>query len=189
MWKRIVVLLAAVAMALVGGAAGTALAAVQPSEQDTTWMAAAHQANLAEIATGKMAQEKASSDTVKQLGERFVTDHTKLDQSLTALAQQLNVTLPGEPNQEQQAVAQKLQAASGGEFDRMWVEQQLAAHAKSMQATQQEVDKGELAQVKQAAEQAMPVIQAHHQALMDAAPDFGVTPQTPGPMTTPRPGQ
>ncbi len=177
-WRRTAVLLAGAAMALTASTTAAPAAVVQPSEQDTAWMIAAHQANLAEIATGKMAQDKGSSAEVKGLGQRFVTDHTKLDASLTALAQKLNVTLPAEPNAEQKAVADKLQAAAAGDaFDKMWIEQQLAAHTKSMKATQQEIDKGEAAQVKQAAEAAMPVITAHHEALMKAAPDFGVKPQ------------
>ena len=46
-----------------------------------------------------------------------------------------------------------------------------------MQATRQELDKGEAAQVEQAANTALPVITAHHEALMKAAPTFGVKPQ------------
>ncbi|WP_186316047.1 DUF4142 domain-containing protein [Catellatospora sichuanensis] len=172
------VLLAGAAMAVTATAAASPAVAVQPSEQDTAWMVAAHQANLAEIATGKMAQAKSSSAAVKDLGQRFVTDHAKLDASLKALAQELKVSLPAEPNAEQKAVADKLQAAAAGdEFNKMWIEQQLAAHTKSMKATQQEIDKGEAAQVKEAAEAAMPVITAHHEALIKAAPDFGVKPQ------------
>jgi predicted outer membrane protein len=175
-WARILVVAIGLAVGLVAGTT-TAAAAVQPSEQDTAWMTAAHQANLAEIATGKMAQEKGTSATVKELGERFVTDHTKLDDSLKTLAGELNVTLPDQPNDEQKAVAEKLNAAAAGsEFDKMWIEQQLAAHAKSMKATQQELDMGEATQVKQAADAAMPVITAHHEALMKAAPTFGVNP-------------
>lgn len=174
--KRMFVLLAALAVTTVGGT-GAALAAVQPSAQDNSWIIAAHQANLAEIATGKMAQDKGTSAVVKDLGERFVTDHTKLDDSLKTLAGDLNVNVPAEPNAEQKAAAQKLSdTAAGADFDKMWIQQQLAAHAKSMAATQQQIDKGEAAQVKQAAEQAMPIITAHHEALMKAAPNFGVQP-------------
>lgn len=177
LWQRMAILLAGAAMTITGTAAASTAAVVQPSKQDTAWMVAAHQANLAEIATGKMAQAKSSSAVVKDLGQRFVTDHAKLDASLKALAQELKVSLPAEPNAEQKAVADKLQAAAAGdEFDKMWMQQQLAAHAKSMEATQQEIDKGEATQVKQAAEAALPVITAHHEALMKAAPDFGVTP-------------
>ena len=47
------------AMAVIGLSTGTASAA--PSSQDMTWMAAAHQNNLAEIAAGNSAQAKATN--------------------------------------------------------------------------------------------------------------------------------
>ncbi|MEV4414862.1 DUF4142 domain-containing protein [Catellatospora sp. NPDC049609] len=174
--RRISILSGLLATALLATAApAAARAAAQPSERDTAWIVAAHQANLAEIATGKMAQEKGTSAVVKELGERFVTDHTKLDAALRPLASELNVALPDKPTAEQQAVAQRLSdTAVGADFDKLWIEQQLAAHAKSMQATQQEIDSGDAARVKQVAEAALPVIKQHHEALMKAAPAFGL---------------
>ncbi|MEU8080920.1 DUF4142 domain-containing protein [Catellatospora citrea] len=182
LWKKMAVLLAGAALTITATAVASTAAPAQPSEQDKAWIIAAHQANLAEISAGKLARDKGTRPEVRDLGMRFATDHAKLDQALKTLARDLGVTLPAQPNDEQKATAQKLEAAAqGDEFNKMWIEQQFAAHTKSMQATQKELDKGQAAQVKQAAEAAMPVIQAHHEALAKAAPDFGVTLPSPGP--------
>jgi putative membrane protein len=91
-----------------------------PSQQDTAFLQAAHQSNLAEIAGGTLAQQKGQSQQVKDLGARFVTDHTNLDNSLKQAAQALGVTLPDAPDADQQAVAARYQATSGTAFDTLW---------------------------------------------------------------------
>jgi putative membrane protein len=84
---------AAISAAVVFGAVFVAATPAQaaPSAQDTRFLRAAHQSNLAEIATGQLAQQKATNPTVRDLGARFVTDHTPLDQALQQTAAALGV--------------------------------------------------------------------------------------------------
>ena len=46
-----------------------------------------HQANLMEIALGKMAEEKASTSEVRAYADQLVQDHTNVDQMVVAMAQ------------------------------------------------------------------------------------------------------
>ncbi|MBL7261169.1 DUF4142 domain-containing protein [Paractinoplanes lichenicola] len=101
--RRMAVLIAATGLLALPGT--TALAA--PSDQDASYLKAAHQSNLAEIAGGKIAQQKGTSEQVKNLGARFIADHTKLDTALRQTAEGLGVELPSAPNSEQQALAQR----------------------------------------------------------------------------------
>ena len=66
-------------------------------------MVVAHQSNLTEIAAGKAAQQKATSQKVRDLGQMFITDHTANDAKLRSAAKTLGVTLPGSPNAQQRA--------------------------------------------------------------------------------------
>ncbi len=154
-------------------APGTAASAA-PSNQDATYLKAAHQSNLAEIAGGKLAQSKGKSQQVKDLGARFVADHTKLDSALQKTASGLDVSLPSSPNAEQRAIAARYQAASGNSFDTLFISTQMDAHMKAMAAGQTEIAKGSDAAVKKAAQAAAPVIASHHSALEAAARDLGV---------------
>jgi putative membrane protein len=149
-------------------------AAAAPSDQDRAYLVAAHQSNLAEIATGKLAQQKAASDAVKDLGERWVADHTKLDTAVTQTAEALGVDLPDAPNAEQQALAARYEAASGSAFDKLWIPTQMDAHMKAMQAGQKEIADGSDAQAKKTAQDAAPVVASHHELLEDAASEVGV---------------
>ncbi|MBQ1027273.1 DUF4142 domain-containing protein [Micromonospora sp. C95] len=177
------------ALVLVGVApAAAAQAAAQPSEQDTQYLQAVHQVNLYEIAAGELAQEKGQNQQVKELGQQFVTDHTELDQSVQDLAGQLNVDLPSEPTTEQQDGLDQLNNASGEEFDRLWVTQELAGHVQAIQATQTEISQGSEPQVVQLAQTALPVLQAHYDALVMLAEELGIPVPETSPSGTASPG-
>lgn len=185
------------ALVLVGLApAAAAQAAAQPSTQDTQYLQAVHQVNLFEITAGNLAQQKGKNQQVKDLGKMFVTDHTQLDQTVQSTAQQLNVQLPGDPTADQQKVLDKLNNVSGAEFDKAWVTAQLAGHVQAIQATQTEISQGSEQSVVQIAQDALPVLQAHYDALVALAQTLGVpVPQTsasgtpgPGGTESPAPG-
>ncbi|MGY0007433.1 DUF4142 domain-containing protein [Micromonospora sp. I033] len=185
------------ALVLVGLApAAAAQAAAQPSTQDTQYLQAVHQVNLFEITAGNLAQQKGQNQQVKDLGKMFVTDHTQLDQTVQSTAQQLNVQLPADPTADQQQVLDRLNNLSGAEFDKAWVTAQLAGHVQAIQATQTEISQGSEQSVVQIAQDALPVLQAHYDALVALAQTLGVpVPQTsasgtpsPGGTTSPAPG-
>lgn len=149
-------------------------ASAQPSQQDTTYLAAAHQGNLAEIAAGRLAQQKGTAPVVNELGARLVADHSRLDEAVRAVAQQLGVALPAEPNEEQKAVAAQLQAAQAGpQFDKLWISTQIEAHETSLSAAQAEIANGSDTAVKEAAADAAAVIASHLEALATAASQMG----------------
>ncbi|QOC90998.1 DUF4142 domain-containing protein [Micromonospora craniellae] len=177
------------ALVLVGVApAAAAQAAAQPSEQDTQYLQAIHQVNLYEIAAGELAQQKGQNQQVKDLAQQFVTDHTELDQSVQDVAGQLNVQLPNEPTPDQRTALDQLNNASGEEFDRLWVTQGLAGHLQAIQATQTEISQGTETQVVQLAQTALPVLQAHYDALVTLAEELGIPVPEASASGTPSPG-
>lgn len=174
-------------MAVIGLApAAAAQAAAQPAQQDTQYLQTIHQVNLAEVSGGNIAQQKAQSQQVKDLATQFVTDHTQLDQAVQNTAQQAGVTLPNAPSNDQQAVLNQLQGLSGGAFDNAWVTAEVAGHQKAIQATETEINQGSDPAVKQLAQQALPVLQAHLESLQALAQSLGIA--LPGPSGTPSPG-
>ena len=184
--KRLGLMAALVVVGLAPAAASQA--AAQPSTQDTQYLQAVHQVNLFEITAGNLAQQKGQNQQVKDLGKMFVTDHTQLDQTVQSTAQQLNVQLPADPTADQQKVLDKLNNLNGAEFDKAWVTAQLAGHVQAIQATQTEISQGSEQSVVQIAQDALPVLQAHYDALVALAQTLGVpVPQTSA-SGTPSPG-
>ena len=164
------------ARADLGDASAQAAPVAGVNAQDQTFLRGAHQSNLAEIASAQLAQQKATTQTVKDLAARWLTDHTKLDNDLKPVAQRLQVTLPAAPNAQQQATARRYQQLSGAAFDKFWVESQMTGHMAAMQLGDAEAANGQNADVKQLAAASAPVIAEHGRLLDQAAPEVGAQP-------------
>lgn len=81
------------------------------------------QTNIAEIESGKLAQEKSKSDEVRSFAKKMVDDHTKAQGELEKIAQSKGVTLPSEPDAKHQTAMKKLGTLSGAEFDKQYMKQ------------------------------------------------------------------
>jgi putative membrane protein len=169
---------AALALPAAASAAPTTVAAATaPSAQDKAWMVAAHQSNLTEIAAGKAAQAKATTQKVRDLGAMFIKDHTANDAKLTSAAKTLGVTLPGSPNPQQRAALASVSAKSGAAFDTAWIASQTTGHAQTLAATDKEIANGSNATALSLAKATRPVVAMHYTELKAAG---GTSPNTVG---------
>lgn len=157
--------LAAAAAVLLSGAPAAAALRAEPSAQDKQYLIAAHQAHLAEIAAGRLAQEKGGTSGVRELASTLVNDHAAMDVRLSGVARQLGVDLPTEPTEDQQRVYASLQGASGPAFDRLWVSSRRQAHVLAMNEGETELANGSDQSAKQVAAEAAPTLAGHHDAL------------------------
>ena len=125
-----------------------------------------HQANLKEIAIGKMAEAKASNDEVRAYADQLVKDHTSADQMVVATAQKTGAHLRDSSSRRESAHAklaeQKLSSASGAQFDRLFLEQTSADHKKLISELQQEREDASNDDVEALIDKIMPILQQHH---------------------------
>jgi putative membrane protein len=149
-------------VAVLGAALLTAQPArAQASQQDQSWMIAMHQSHLAIIESATLAQQRATSTEVRNLGVTFVQMHRDLDAQLTALALQLDVDLPTRPSTEQQQQFSALSAQSGTAFDTAWVAQQRTLHQQALQITQLQLTSGTEPRVVTQAQATASILQQH----------------------------
>ena len=122
------------------------------------------QANLAEIETGRLAQEKAGSEEVKRFGSQMVEDHQKALSELQELARGKNVELPTEPDAKHKLVATGLKALSGEAFDKQYIRMVgVTDHRQTvekLQRVQRETGDNDL---RAYAAKTLPVVQKHLQ--------------------------
>lgn len=144
------------------------LASAQASPQDQKWLQQAHQANLAEIAAGKLAEQSGHAESIRMAGRTLVTDHAGMDARLQKVAGQLHVKLPDAPNAQQKAIMETLKHQHGMKFDQTWAHDMADGHIQAIELTTFEVNRGQAPQVKQLAVQALPVLKKHHQLLTHA---------------------
>ncbi len=130
-------------------------------KQDQTFFRSLAQANLAEVQAGKLAQQRAKSDEVKQYGEHMVKDHSKMLQEQQSMAKSKGIEMPKQPSKDQQAAMKKLQQAKGEEFDRAFMSHMVSDHQKALKLAQDAAQKASDPQFKALAEKAAPEIQKH----------------------------
>lgn len=156
--------LAVVAAGLFGAGLATSASAAADAD-DATWLIAAHQGNLAEIAAGNAAVAQASNDEVRELGQMLIEDHTRLDAEVVRVAGELQVELPAQPTEMQRTDLEALKAIQNEEFDEAWVTAQIADHRATIAAAQEEAANGSDAAVTALAAEAVPVVQHHLEML------------------------
>ena len=88
--------------------------------------------DLYEIESAKLAVEKARNAEVKSLAQHLRTDHEKSTSELKTAAGSANITLAPKLDAEKQGMLDQLKAASGADFDRLYIEQQKTAHQKAL---------------------------------------------------------
>jgi putative membrane protein len=139
---------------------------------DRTFVTNAAMGGMAEVELGNLAKEKASSDAVKQFGQRMVTDHTKANDQLKQVAASKNITLPTSLDAKHQAMKDRLSKLSGAEFDRAYMKDMVADHEKDVKEFQKESQSGSDPEIKNFASQTLPTLQEHLQMAKDT--DNGV---------------
>jgi putative membrane protein len=117
--------------------------------------------NLEEVQLAKLAQQKASSDAVKQFAQKMIDDHTKANEQLQQLASRDSLTVPDRLDSKQQDTVNKLSQLSGPAFDKAYAKNMVKDHKKDVQAFRAESQLGTQANVKQFASQTLPVLQQH----------------------------
>lgn len=129
---------AAAAPAGQGPAADTLEATSTPQPDDATIVAIFDAANTADIETGRLAARLGSSKEVRDFGTMLVNAHTQVRQLGRDLAKKLGVT-PTPPKGDQSArdhaaVLAKLGKLRGVEFDRAFLQHEIAFHAAVIDA-------------------------------------------------------
>lgn len=106
--------------AATSSASGSAQSSV--SKGDREFMEDIAHANLAEIATGKMALEKTQNAEVKQFAQKMIDDHTKAQDELKQLADAKGVKLPDDPGMAKKTKAMTtLKPLTGDTFDKQYI--------------------------------------------------------------------
>ena len=112
-------------------------------EGDAKFVVEAADGGLLEVQLGKLAQTKAFSAEVKQLGQMMAEDHSKANEELVQLASKKNISLPVVMSDENQKKYDDLAAKTGEDFDEAYTEFMVKDHKKDIDKFKKEFDKGE----------------------------------------------
>lgn len=164
MSTRILSMACAAALAatvLAPASAARADSASKPGAETRTFMQNAAVGGMAEVELGKLAQEKAANDAVKQFGARMVTDHGKANAELQTLAKDKGVTLPTQVDAKHKAEHERLAKLSGAAFDRAYVTAMTQDHVHDVEAFRKAAKSASDPDVKAFAERTLPTLEEH----------------------------
>jgi putative membrane protein len=106
--------------------------AADPSASDKAFVKNAGQGGLTEVEAGKIAQEKGSSQDVKDFGAMMVKDHSQNNSDLAALAKTKGIEVPTALDDKHKAMIDKLSAMSGADFDKAYIGDMVKGHKKML---------------------------------------------------------
>jgi putative membrane protein len=131
------------------------------SAWDEEWLMMSIEGDLFEIQGGNLAQHRATTQVVRELGARLVADHTKSLQEAVAVANELGIEVPSSPSPTQQWELRAVAQFKGIQFDRWYADLEVQDHIQDIQEAQDEVEKGCNDKVRQLAKDDIPVLQEH----------------------------
>jgi putative membrane protein len=147
-----------------GSSASGAAASGSVSKSDQKMMKDLAEANMAEIEAAKLAQQKSSSEEVKNFAQKMIDDHTKASDQLQQLAQAKSVTLPTDLDSKHKAEIKKLSALSGDKFDKRYMSQGGVSDHRKAHALLGRIEKNAKdSDLKTLASNLMPTINDHWQ--------------------------
>jgi putative membrane protein len=136
------------------------------SQEDADWAAKVANANMTEIELSKVAQDKATSQRLKDFANMMVTDHTKAGDQMKQLAATKNITLPANLNDASQKKLDNLnKKAAGKDFDKAYTDDMLDGHKNAVDAFKKGSTDLKDADLKNFATQTLPVIQMHQDSI------------------------
>jgi putative membrane protein len=129
---------------------------------------------LTEVELGKIAQQNGDSQDVKDFGAKMVTDHSKINDNMKAIATKDSLTIPDKPNGEQQELIDKLSKESGKEFDNSYIRAMVKAHIGDKALFTEEAASAKNPDLKQFASDSLQVITEHLAMIEGMADTHGI---------------
>lgn len=93
-------------------------ASVPLSSDDLQLMRDMARANMAEIETASLAQQRTQNPKVRELAQKIATDHGRMQEEMKKIARAKDVPLPVETGEKHTTIVKRLGSLSGEAFDR-----------------------------------------------------------------------
>lgn len=119
--------------------------------------------DMYEIQAGQIAQKKGQTAGVRDFGKMMVVDHTAMSNTMKPLIAAAGQTAPTGLDERRKGMIDNLNAASNADFDKVYLDQQEAAHSEALTLMQGYAKDGDDAALKAAAGKTAPKVEQHLQ--------------------------
>jgi len=128
---------------------------------DEDFLKDAAQGSMTEVKLGQLAEDKGSSDEVKNFGKRMVEDHSKVNEELKDIATREKMKLPTELSKKNQKTYERLSELSGEAFDHAYARGVVRDQQSNITAFRQEASGGQNQAIKKFASETLPTLENH----------------------------
>lgn len=137
---------------------------------DRAFVAKVSQGGMFEVEAGKLAEQKASAQDVKDFAAMEVHDHTGVGDKLKAASAHSGIPIDSKMNAEFSAKLDTLKTLSGPAFDRQYMADMADLHPKDGAAFLKESQDGGSAEFKAFGAETHKIVQRHIGAIKGATP-------------------
>jgi putative membrane protein len=124
-------------------------------------------AGMFEIQSSQLALAQSQNADIKSFAQMMVEDHSKAADNLKkAAAAQGNLNVPDALDADSAAKLQQLQGASGGDFDKLYVQMQTDAHVQAVALFSGYAQNGPAGPVKDFAAATEPTLKMHYEHVL-----------------------
>ena len=143
-----------------GNTSGGAMAGL--SSADRKFATTAAMGGMAEVEMARVAVQRATSEAVRQYAQRMIDDHTRANQELMQVLSGKGMAAPAGLDAKHRAMLDKLNRRTGADFDREYIRTAgVKAHQDMAKLFQNEINKGQDADLKSFATRTLPAVQEH----------------------------
>lgn len=130
-------------------------------EDDTEFAVAAADGGMMEVKLGELAQTNGASSAVKEFGKTMVTDHSKANEELIALAKTKNISLPMSLSDDKQKKVDDMASKKGKDFDKAYAAFMVDDHKEDVDDFQEAAKDAKDPEIKAWAAGKVPTLQHH----------------------------
>ncbi|MCC6861032.1 MAG: DUF4142 domain-containing protein [Bryobacterales bacterium] len=128
---------------------------------DQRFVQKAAMSHMAEMRLAGIAQQRASSQAVKDYAQRLEQDHTQALTRLREIAGRENINLPDQLDSKHQSHIDRFSKLSGEEFDRAYIQHMIRDHKQDIALFERQANRGTGEDVKNYASNTLPALREH----------------------------
>ena len=137
------------------------------TNDDAKFATDAANGGMAEVALGKLAQQKSVNEKIRDFGAMMVKDHSNAGAELADIAKGKNISLPADVSADVQKKIDALAKKSVKDFDKAYIDAMEDGHNKALKLFQDEAQKGTDAALKAFSSRMVSVVQKHLEAISE----------------------
>jgi putative membrane protein len=135
--------------------------AASAPQNDQAFLKMAAEADMTSAHIGEMAETRAASDGVKEVGRKLVQDHRDDYRTVSELAAKLGDPIPKGIDSVDNRQITRLERFKGAAFDRAFLAHETVEHQRLVSAFKQEAEHGNDPALKAYAGKTLPALESH----------------------------